>query len=120
MHTTVKIVYSRAFRERYSTNPVEDPDRVALPAQVLLDEVTNLLSPSASLQDIVRVHGLGHIKDVKNPGACTMPPPSLPEEPSPLLSWPCWESQPSHSFARPGTTLQPTGPGGCATSTIWP
>jgi hypothetical protein len=31
----VKIVYSREMEKRYPTNPVENPDRVSLPAEML-------------------------------------------------------------------------------------
>lgn len=63
----VKIVYCRAFTERYPTNPVESPDRVALPARVLHEY--EFIEPfPAGQQDIARVHGPGHIKDVKDRG----------------------------------------------------
>ncbi len=63
----MKIVYSRAFEERYPTNPVETPDRVALSAG-LLSEYEFVEPFPASQKDIAGVHGMEHIKDVKNRG----------------------------------------------------
>ncbi len=63
----VKIVYCRTFEERYQTNPVESPDRIALPRK-MLDEYEFVEPLPASLQDIARVHGNEHIEQVKNRG----------------------------------------------------
>jgi acetoin utilization deacetylase AcuC-like enzyme len=63
----VKIVYSKKFEETYSTNPVEDPDRVRLTAT----EIKNyaFVEPGiASLKDISRVHGQEHIEAVQARG----------------------------------------------------
>lgn len=63
----MKIVYIRAFEERYPTNPVEAPDRVSLPAAGLCEY--DFIEPlPANLQDIARVHGHEHIEQVKNRG----------------------------------------------------
>ena len=63
----MNIVYCRAFEERYLTNPVEAPDRVALPAK-MLDWYEFVEPIPASLQDIARVHGREHIEQVKDRG----------------------------------------------------
>ena len=63
----MKIVYRRAFEEMYLTNPVEAPDRVALPAK-MLGEYDFVEPHPASLQDIKRVHGLQHIELIRSKG----------------------------------------------------
>ncbi len=69
MHIIVKVVYSKHFEGRYPTNPVENPDRVRLPAQELLEAGYEFVEPTcASMKDIRRVHGLQHIKMVQSSG----------------------------------------------------
>lgn len=63
----MKIVYSREMERRYPTNPVENADRVALPA-AMLGEFQFIEPLAASLEDIARVHGIGHIERVKSSG----------------------------------------------------
>jgi acetoin utilization deacetylase AcuC-like enzyme len=65
----VKIVYSKGLEERYATNPVEGPERVALPAHDLISDGYMFIEPfPASLQEISRVHGKGHIEQVRKKG----------------------------------------------------
>ena len=65
----VKIVHSKHFEAKYSSNPVENPDRSRLPAKKLRDAGYGVAEPSpASLQDILRVHGREHIERVKAKG----------------------------------------------------
>ncbi len=65
----MKIVYSREFERRYQANPVENPDRVRLPAGALTAAGYEFLEPSAcSAQDILRVHGREHIDRVRRSG----------------------------------------------------
>ncbi len=64
---TVKIVYSREMENRYPTNPVENADRVSLPA-AMLEEFQFVKPTPADLQDIARVHGSEHIERVKGSG----------------------------------------------------
>ena len=53
--------------KRYPTNPVENPDRVSLPAEML--EGLEFIEPiPADLEDIARVHGPEHIGRVKTSG----------------------------------------------------
>ena len=62
----MKIVYSRKYEERYPANPVENPDRVRLPAVELRKAGYEFIEPEpCSLQDISRVHGKEHIDRVK-------------------------------------------------------
>jgi len=63
----VKIVYSREMGRRYPTNPVENPDRVSLPA-AMLEEFEFIEPIPADLKDIARVHGPEHINRVKASG----------------------------------------------------
>jgi hypothetical protein len=52
----MKIVYSRKYEARYPANPVENPDRVRLPAQELEKIGYGFIEPDkCSLQDISRV-----------------------------------------------------------------
>ena len=60
----MKIVYSREMEKRYPTNPVENPDRVSLPAE-MLEEFEFIEPIPADLEDIARVHGPEHIGRVK-------------------------------------------------------
>lgn len=65
----MKIVYSKCFEAKYPTNPVENPDRVRLSAQELLEASYEFVGPSpAALEDIRRVHGLQHIEIVRTRG----------------------------------------------------
>jgi acetoin utilization deacetylase AcuC-like enzyme len=65
----MKIVYSPRYEAHYSTNPVENPDRVRLPALELKEAGHEFVKPSpASLEDIHRVHGLQHIEVVRARG----------------------------------------------------
>ncbi|MCJ7444611.1 MAG: histone deacetylase family protein [Methanotrichaceae archaeon] len=63
----MKIIYSKKFEQNYCTNPVENPDRVKLPAQEL-QAFEFLESEPASLEDIWRVHGKEHVENVKYQG----------------------------------------------------
>jgi len=65
----VKIVYCEDFLDRYPANPVENPDRVRLPALQLREagyEFVN--SAPATLEDISKVHGREHIERVSASG----------------------------------------------------
>jgi acetoin utilization deacetylase AcuC-like enzyme len=65
----VKIVYSEHFAAKYPTNPVENPDRVRLPAHELLEPGYEFVEPSpASQEEIHSVHGLQHIELVRSRG----------------------------------------------------
>ena len=65
----MKIVYSDKLTARYPANPVESPDRVALPAQLLQEEGYELVDfEPASIEDIARVHGREHIELVRKMG----------------------------------------------------
>ncbi|MFB3766273.1 MAG: histone deacetylase family protein [Methanotrichaceae archaeon] len=65
----MKVVYSAKFGERYPTNPVENADRVMLPALDLQKAGCKFIQPlPASLEDIRRVHGTGHIEAVQHRG----------------------------------------------------
>ena len=65
----VKIVFSRKFEERYPANPVENPGRVAAPAEELHQAGYEFVEPEpCSLEDIGRVHGKEHIDRVKATG----------------------------------------------------
>jgi acetoin utilization deacetylase AcuC-like enzyme len=65
----VKIVYSRKYEARYPANPVENPDRVRLPAVELEKAGYEFVQPQpCTLQDIARVHGKEHIDRVRASG----------------------------------------------------
>ncbi|MGA9097833.1 MAG: histone deacetylase family protein [Methanotrichaceae archaeon] len=65
----MKVVYSTKFGERYPTNPVENADRVILPALELQKEGYEFLQPKpASIEDIRLVHGIDHIEAVRQRG----------------------------------------------------
>jgi acetoin utilization deacetylase AcuC-like enzyme len=65
----VKIVSSRKYEQRYPANPVENPDRVRLPAVELRKAGYEFIEPEpCSLQDIGRVHGRAHIDRVRESG----------------------------------------------------
>jgi len=59
----MKIVYAGDLEERYSTNPVEGPDRIMLPREELKSSGFEFVEPEpASFEDIHRVHGIEHIE----------------------------------------------------------
>jgi len=63
------IIYSRRFEERYATNPVESPDRVSLPAQLLQSKGYEFFEPQpAREEDVLSVHGRRHLEMVKARG----------------------------------------------------
>jgi acetoin utilization deacetylase AcuC-like enzyme len=65
----VKIVYSRKYEARYRANPVENPDRVRLPAEELAKAGYEFIEPKpCSLEDISQVHGKEHIDRVRESG----------------------------------------------------
>jgi acetoin utilization deacetylase AcuC-like enzyme len=65
----VKIVYSRIYEQRYPANPVENPDRVRLPAVELRKAGYEFDEPEpCSLKDIKQVHGNEHIDRVRESG----------------------------------------------------
>ncbi|MDD1733319.1 MAG: histone deacetylase family protein, partial [Methanothrix sp.] len=68
-NTAMKIVYTDKLAARYPANPVESPDRVALPAQLLRECGYELVDfGPASIEDISRVHGREHIELVRKMG----------------------------------------------------
>jgi acetoin utilization deacetylase AcuC-like enzyme len=65
----MKIIYSPKYEECYPTNPLENPDRVRLPALELKEARYEFIEPNvASEKDLARVHGKEHIERVKNRG----------------------------------------------------
>ncbi len=65
----MKIIYSTKYEERYPTNPVENPERVRLPAMELKKAGYEFVEPSAaSDEDVARVHGREHMERVKHMG----------------------------------------------------
>ena len=65
----MKIVYCRDFEDRYPSNPVENPDRVRLPAMELQEAGYEFIeSIPATLDDISKAHGREHIDRVKFSG----------------------------------------------------
>lgn len=65
----MKIIYSKRYEDRYPSNPVENPDRARLPAEVLQAAGYEFVEPQpCELQDIARVHGMEHIERVKKSG----------------------------------------------------
>lgn len=65
----MKIVYNKRYEERYPANPVENPDRVRLPAFELEKAGYEFVQPQpCTLQDIARVHGKEHIDRVRESG----------------------------------------------------
>jgi len=63
----LKVVYSERFAERYTTNPVESPDRARLPARELAGyEFVD--PPQASLEGVSRIHSREHIERVRRKG----------------------------------------------------
>ena len=66
---SVKIVYSRKYEQRYPANPVENPDRVRLPAAELEKLGYMFIEPQpCSLLQISKVHGKEHIDRVIRSG----------------------------------------------------
>ena len=65
----MKIIYSTKYEKRYPTNPVENPERVKLPAMELKEAGYEFVEPTAaSDEDVARVHGKEHIERVKHRG----------------------------------------------------
>ena len=65
----MKIIYSTKYEDCYHTNPVENPDRVRLPAIELKEAGYEFVEPTAaSDEDVARVHGKEHIERVKHRG----------------------------------------------------
>ena len=65
----MRIVYSNRYESAYPANPVENPDRVRLPAMQLEKEGYDFLEPEpAGMGDISRVHGQEHIEQVRTKG----------------------------------------------------
>jgi acetoin utilization deacetylase AcuC-like enzyme len=65
----MKIVYTEDLAARYPANPVESPDRVAVPAQLLRECGYELVDfGPTSIEDIARVHGREHIDLVRKMG----------------------------------------------------
>ena len=63
------IVYSKKYEQRYPANPVENPDRVRLPAVELQKLGYMFVEPSpCSLLQISKVHGREHIDRVRQSG----------------------------------------------------
>ena len=68
-NTAMKIVYREDLAARYPANPVESPDRVAIPAQLLREDGYEFVDfKPASTEDIARVHGREHMELVKKMG----------------------------------------------------
>lgn len=63
----MKIVYSKKFETRYSTNPVEGPDRARLSAKEL-QGYDFVESEPATLEEVSRVHSPEHIEMVRRKG----------------------------------------------------
>lgn len=65
----MKIIYSRRFEERYQTNPVENPDRVRIPALDLMKSGYDFIEPrQAAEEDIRMVHSQEHVTNVRRRG----------------------------------------------------
>jgi acetoin utilization deacetylase AcuC-like enzyme len=65
----MKIIYSTKYEDYYPTNPVENPDRVRIPAMELKEAGYEFVEPTAaSDDDVARVHGREHIERVKQRG----------------------------------------------------
>lgn len=63
------IVYCRDFEDRYSANPVENPDRVRLPAMELQEAGYEFIEPTpATLEDILKAHSREHADRMKSSG----------------------------------------------------
>jgi acetoin utilization deacetylase AcuC-like enzyme len=65
----MKIIYSTKYEDCYPTNPVENPDRVRIPAKELKEAGYEFVEPTAaSYEDVARVHGREHVERVKQRG----------------------------------------------------
>ncbi|HNX09901.1 MAG TPA: histone deacetylase family protein [Methanothrix sp.] len=65
----MKIVFTEKLAARYPVNPVENPERVLGPSQLLQDSGYQFVSPlPAEPEDIARVHGREHIENVRKAG----------------------------------------------------
>ena len=65
----MKIVYREELARKYAANPVENSDRVILPARLLREYGWQFEQlRAAQLEDISRVHGREHIEDVRRMG----------------------------------------------------
>jgi acetoin utilization deacetylase AcuC-like enzyme len=65
----VKIIYGKRLEQKYQSNPVENSDRVRLPAIDLRKDGYEFFEPlPARLEDIRRVHGSEHIEIVRHIG----------------------------------------------------
>src|SRR5512137_2284968 len=65
----MKIVYTDNLGARYPANPVENPDRVILPAELLQECGYQFVEPHPALpEDIARVHGREHMELVNKMG----------------------------------------------------
>jgi acetoin utilization deacetylase AcuC-like enzyme len=119
MQRNVKIIYSKRLEEKYSTNHVERPERVVLPALDLISDGYEFIEPfPASLQEISQVHGKEHIEQVKKKGFFEAA--SLAAGGAICAAeLACRAMPPLRSSGRSGTTLLPIGLGGCATSITW-
>jgi acetoin utilization deacetylase AcuC-like enzyme len=66
---SMKIVYSPEYEACYSTNPIENPERVKLAAIELREAGYDFIEPSPALpKDVAMVHGHGHIEVVQHRG----------------------------------------------------
>lgn len=65
----MKIIYSAKYEECYHTNPIENPDRVRIPAIELKKAGYEFVeSTTATYDDVARVHGREHIERVRQRG----------------------------------------------------
>ncbi len=63
------IVYNRDYEQKYPANPVENPDRVRLPAEELREAGYSFIEPEMASTDAIRkVHGREHIDRVRESG----------------------------------------------------
>ncbi len=69
INNSVLIVYSRRYEQKYPANPVENPDRVRMPADELARAGYQFIEPSSCSLDAIRtVHGREHIDRVRLSG----------------------------------------------------
>jgi len=65
----MKIIYSRRSEERYQTNPVENPDRVRIPALELMASGYCFVEPAPATEEEIRsVHSREHVENVRRRG----------------------------------------------------
>lgn len=65
----MKIIYSSKYEEFYPTNPIENLDRVRIPAIELKQAGYEFVEPkTATYDDVARVHGREHIERVRQRG----------------------------------------------------